>query len=151
MIAGVDDKDLKILDILKSRGDYTTRQISKATGFPATTIHNRIVRMKKEGIIKNYTINLNHKQVGKNFAAIILVSVDYKNLREQKKDQHILAQELGKMPEVEEVTIVTGGIDMVLKVRVTDVEAYDQFLFKKLQKISGIGNTQSLVIINEAK
>lgn len=145
----LDEKDQKILDILRTDADYTVRQISKATMIPATTVHSRILSLKKEGIIRNYTVNLDHKKIGNKFTAIIFLSVDYEELRSINKDQHQLARELKSLPEVEWVDIVTGEIDMIAKVRVPDVDAFDEFLFHKLQKMKGIGKTQSAIVINE--
>jgi Lrp/AsnC family transcriptional regulator, leucine-responsive regulatory protein len=145
----IDEKDKQILEILQEHSEYTTRQISKRTLLPATTIHNRIKKLKKEKIIKKFTVDLDYKQLDKGFSIIVLVSVDYKSLRELKKDQHQLAKEIKMLPEVDEVSVVTGGTDIVIRVRVKDVEAYDQFLLKKFQNIPGIDKTQSLVVIHE--
>ena len=70
-------------------------------------------------------------------------------MRELKKDQHQLVKEIKMLQEVERVDIVTGTTDIVIKVRVKDVEEYDKFLLTKLQKIQGVDKTQSLVVINE--
>lgn len=145
----LDEKDIKILEMLKEDSSLTTRQIAKKTLIPITTVHHRVRKLKTEKYIKKYTINLDYKKIGKGFSAIILVSCDYKTLREAKKDQHILAKEISKLPEVEKVDIVTGGTDMVVRVRVKDVEEYDTFLLKKFQNIAGIDKTQSLIVIHE--
>jgi len=79
----------------------------------------------------------------------MLVSMDYKVLRELKKDQHQIAKQISLLPEVESVDVVTGGTDMVVKVRVKDVQEYDHFLLKKFQSLPGIDRTQSLVVIHE--
>ncbi len=145
----LDEKDYSIIGVLQEHGDYTTRQIAKKTLLPVTTIHNRIKKLKKEKIIKRFTIELDHQKIGKTFYAIILVSVDYQSLRELKKDQHQLAREIKMLPDVEKVDVVTGGTDIVVRVRVRDVQDYDQFLLKKFQSIPGVDKTQSLVVIHE--
>jgi len=145
----LDEKDLKILDILKEHSDYTTRQIAKRTLLPQTTVHNRIKKLRKEGIIEKFTVKINYDKIGRNLPILVLVSADYKVLRELKKTQHDLAKEIKKLPEVEKVDIVTGGTDMVVKVRVKDVKEYDKFLLEKFQRISGVDSSQSLVIIHE--
>ena len=48
----MDEKDEKILKLLKENSKLTTQQISKKTLIPITTIHNRIKKLEKEGIIK---------------------------------------------------------------------------------------------------
>ncbi len=145
----MDEKDKQIIEVLQEHGDYTTRQIAKKTLLPVTTIHNRIRKLKQEKIIKKFTLDLDYNKIEKGFSVIVLVSVDYKLLREMKKDQHQLAKEIKILPEVTEVAVVTGGTDIVIRVRVKDVQAYDQFLLKKFQAIPGVDRTQSLVVIHE--
>ncbi len=81
----LDDKDKKILEILKIHGDYTTRQIAKKTLIPPTTINNRIKKLKKEGIIKNFSINVDYEQVDKGLLVYVLIHVDLVLLKERKK------------------------------------------------------------------
>ncbi|MCK4335388.1 MAG: winged helix-turn-helix transcriptional regulator, partial [Candidatus Aenigmarchaeota archaeon] len=50
MEAKLDKKDLRILEILKERGDLTVRQVASRTLLPITTVHNRIKRMKSLGV-----------------------------------------------------------------------------------------------------
>jgi len=146
----VDKKDEQILEYLTENSSLTTREIAEKTGIPITTVHKRIKKLKQEGIIKKFTIELDNKKIEKGFSAIILVSCDYKLLKELKKDQHQLAKELSHIPEVVSVDVVTGIIDIVVKVRMKDVEAFDTFLLKTIQKILGIDHTQSLVVMYEA-
>ncbi len=145
----MDRKDEKILEILKADSSLTTRQISRKTLMPVTTVHNRIRKLREEGVITQYTVKVDHRKLGKTFTAILLVSCDYKVLRETGRNQHDLVKDMIKLPEVESADIVTGATDIVLRVRTRDVEAFDDFLFKKLQAIPGIEKTQSLVVINE--
>jgi Lrp/AsnC family transcriptional regulator, leucine-responsive regulatory protein len=145
----LDEKDKQIIEVLKENSSLTTRQIAKKTRIPITTIHHRIKKLKEEDVIKKFTIELNQKKLNKNFSAIILVNCDYKALRELKKDQHMLSKEISLLSEVEKVDIVTGGTDMVVRVRLTDVDDFDNFLLKKFQRINGVEKTQSLIVIHE--
>lgn len=145
----MDTKDEQILSALKEDSSCTTRQISRTTRVPITTVHKRIKKLRSEGIIRKFTIEIDNKKVGKPFSAIILVSCDYKILRELKKDQHMLARELSHLAEVEKIDVVTGVIDIVARIRVRDVEEFDSFLLKKFQKVAGIDRTQSLIVLHE--
>ncbi len=145
----MDEKDIRIIEILKENSSLTTRQIAKKARIPLSTTHHRIRKLKQEGFIKKFTIETDHKKFGRTFAAIILVRCDYKSLREVKKDQHTIAREISHLQEVEKVDIVTGGYDMVVRVRVKDVEEFDNFLLKKFQRIQGVDRTQSLIVIHE--
>ena len=145
----MDKKDEIILKLLKENGKLTTQQISKKTLMPITTIHNRIKKLLREGIIKRYTIDLDNKKLGKSISAYIHIMVDYRLLKEIKKSQHELARKIKQHEFVEEIAIVAGGTDMIIKVRVKDIEELDDFVTKKLRNIGGIEKTQTMVILNE--
>ncbi|MBT3406864.1 Lrp/AsnC family transcriptional regulator [Candidatus Woesearchaeota archaeon] len=148
MVYDMDDKDLAILDVLKENGDYTTRQIAKKTLLPPTTIHNRIRKLKSEGIIRKFTVDVDPSKVGKGFLSYILVSVNLGVLKRQKKTQYDIAEKLRKFYFVERVDIVSGGTDIVAVVRVKDVSEFDDILLGKLQLVEGVEKTQSLIAIH---
>jgi DNA-binding Lrp family transcriptional regulator len=136
----IDDKDLKIIDVLKEHGDYTTRQVAKKTLLPATTIHNRI---------RKFTILLDNTMIDKTFASYILISVNLHLLKSKHKGQTDIIKELKRFYFVERADIVSGGTDIVALVRVKDVKEFDHVLLEKIQMIEGIEKTQSLIVIHE--
>jgi DNA-binding Lrp family transcriptional regulator len=145
----IDDKDLKIIDVLKEHGDYTTRQVAKKTLLPATTIHNRIRALKNDGIIRKFTILLDNTMIDKTFASYILISVNLHLLKSKHKGQTDIIKELKRFYFVERADIVSGGTDIVALVRVKDVKEFDHVLLEKIQMIEGIEKTQSLIVIHE--
>ena len=72
----LDDKDEKILEVLKEHAEYTTRQIAKKTLLPVTTVHNRIIKLRKEGVILKYTIVPDYSKLDKDFVVYVLVSAN---------------------------------------------------------------------------
>lgn len=147
----LDEKDIKILEILQNHAEYSTRQIAKKLNLPITTIHNRIKKLKKEGIIQRFTVELNHKKIEKNFVSYVLISANLHILKQKHKTQYDLAKELKKLYCVERVDIVSGGTDLIAIVRVKDVEEFDTVLLEKIQLIEGIEKTQSLIVIHAAE
>jgi len=144
----LDDKDWKIINVLKEHADYTTRQISKKTLLPISTVHHRIRRLKKERVIKRFTVELDHVKTGSSFLAYILISANLGILKQKKKTQYDLAKEIKKMPFVENADIVTGTTDLVAVIRVRDVHEFDRVLLSRIQMIEGIEKTQSLTVIH---
>lgn len=145
----LDKKDIKILNIVKENAKLSTQQISKKTLIPITTVHHRIKKLEKEGIIKGYTAILDNKKLDKALAAYVLVTVDYKLLKEIKSSQHDLAQKLKKLESVEETAMVTGGTDIIIKIRVKDIDEMDNFVTVYLRNIEGVEKTQTMVILHE--
>ena len=148
MATKLDKKDLLILDILKEHGDLTVRQVSSRTQLPITTVHHRIKRMKSLGIIKRYTVELDHKKIGKGLAAYSLVKADAKYLKGFRRTQHDVVKELLKFDFIEKADIVTGSVDMVILIRARDVDELDDIIVK-LRDTQGIESTETLVILHE--
>jgi DNA-binding Lrp family transcriptional regulator len=145
-----DKKDAAIIEALKQNGRWSTQQIARKTGIPITTVHNRIKKLEKEGVIKGFTVVLDNKKIGRPVAAYILVTVDYKYLKEKKMSQYELAQKLKSNSNVEEAAMVTGASDIIIKVRVSDMDELNDFVTKYLRNVDGIEKTQTAVILNEA-
>lgn len=145
----MDKKDKLILDLIKENCRLTTKQISKKLNIPITTIHNRIKKLEKGGIIKGYKTILDNKKLGKSIAAYILITVDYKLLKGMKTTQQELTKKLRNHEFVEEATMVTGRSDVIVKVRVSDIDQLNNFVTKYLRNINGVDKTETAVILNE--
>lgn len=145
----MDATDARILEVLKEHADYTVSHISKKLNLPITTIHNRIKRLKKNGVITHYTVVVNHEILGDQLVAYILLTVDYKMMLDLKSDQHALAHRIKQLPTVESVSVVTGGTDIIVRVRVRNITELDNFILTKLRTIKGIDKTQTLVVLYE--
>ncbi|MFH1440229.1 MAG: Lrp/AsnC family transcriptional regulator [Candidatus Woesearchaeota archaeon] len=145
----LDDKDINILEMLKEDSSYTTRDIAKKTLLPVTTVHNRVLRLKREGVIKHYTIELDNGLIGKSVSAYILVNADLKYLKEKQKTQYDVAKDMKKLYCTERVDIVTGGTDLVVFLRVSSIKELDEVLLGNIQLVDGVANTRTLIVLNE--
>lgn len=144
----LDKKDLKILEVLKRNAKLSTQQIAKKTLIPTTTVHNRIKKLEELGIIKGYTVVLDDKKLGKKLSAYILMTVDYKLLKEKGISQHELAKLLKNHEFVDEVDMITGRSDIIIRIKANDVEELDDFVTKYLRNLDGIERTETMMILS---
>ena len=79
----------------------------------------------------------------------ILINVDYKSIKEEGLSQYDLAKKLKQEESVEEVSIITGSSDIILKIRVKDTDSLNNLILNKLRDIEGVEKTQTLIILNE--
>ena len=142
----IDEKDKAIIELLTQNAELTTSQISKKTRIPITTVHNRIKRMKKKGIIKNFTVNLDYEKLGKPLTSYILLTVTYTS---SKVTQQAIGKKIRTIEGVESVSIVTGTTDMLLKVRIASMKDLSTLITKGLRQIEGVDKTQTLVVMEE--
>ena len=139
----------EIIALLQRNSRMTTNEISNKTGIAQTTVYNRIKKLQETGVIESFTIQLNKKAIGKGLAAYILCTVSYRTSQGEKLSQIDVAKKVKALPEVEEVSIVTGEIDLVVKVGVEDVDALNNFVIIKLRDIEGIEKTITSVVLSE--
>ena len=131
----VDKKDIQILRIIQRNSKLTTREIAKQLKIPVTTVFTRIKRLEQKGIIKGYRAILDEKKLGKSTTAFILASFTYRTPNRELLSQRELAKEIAKFPEVQEVHIITGDWDLLIKVKAENVEAIGKFVIDKLRLV----------------
>lgn len=142
-----DGKDLQLLGELQRDAKAATSTLAKKTGIPPTTVHNRIRRMERDGLITRYVPLLDHKRLGFGLQALVFVTAQPAG--EKSIDQEQMARAALKMPGVERVSILTGVFDLVLHIRVPDVAALEQLLIKSLRKLPGVDKTQTMIVLEE--
>ena len=134
-----DDKDDTILEVLKENSSLSIGQISHKTGIPVATVHNRIKKLKKLGIIEKYTILINRSKLGRKMVAYILIQAA------PNSDHIVLLTNIIKHDLVEDGSAITGAFDLILKVRVADIEELDRFVLKYLRTFKEIAQTQTMI------
>jgi len=145
----MDQKDEQILEIMTKNAKLTTQQISNKTGVPITTVHNRIKRLEKEGIIKRYTIEIDFEKIGIPINAMILISLDLKSLKGTGQDVKEMMKKIKSMPGVHRVFMVTGTKDIIVRIRAKDIKELDDILTNHIWKLENVNQTETMIITHE--
>ncbi len=153
MSVKLDEKDLAILVLIQENSKLTANQIAKRINTPITTVFAKIKRMEELGIIKQYRAILNPEKLNLGTAAFILAAVSYATKKEDDTlvSQRDVAEEIAKFPEVQEVHIITGDWDLLVKLRAEDVEAIGKFVVDKLRLIKGLDKTLTCMVFETIK
>ncbi len=144
----MDNNDIKLLQLVHRDSKLSVQQLAKETGLPPTTVHNRIKRLEKEGIIRKYTAEIDWKKAGKPVTAYVLVSFEYILPTGGRVQQEDTAKEIRQMEGVEEVSVLTGDADMLVKVRAKDLDDLNDFVVRKLRNVQGIDKTQTMIALS---
>jgi Lrp/AsnC family leucine-responsive transcriptional regulator len=148
----LDKRDVKILKLLQENCKMTAKEIAKKIGSPITTVYAKIKRMEQLGIIKQYKAILDSKQLDKGTTAFILVSFAYRpGGREKPLSQRDVAKQIAAFPEVQEVHIITGGWDILIKVMADHVDTLGKLVMDKLRMVEGVENTLSCIVYETVK
>ncbi|MEM2281073.1 MAG: Lrp/AsnC family transcriptional regulator [Candidatus Bathyarchaeia archaeon] len=148
----LDEKDLAILALLQENCRMTAREIAQEIGSPITTVFAKIKRMEQLGILKEYRAVLDHKKLDFGVTAFILASFSYRtNKEEAPLSQRAIAEQISKFPEVQEVHIISGDWDILIKVKDKDVDAIGRFVVDKLRTVKGIEKTLTCMVFDTLK
>ncbi len=143
----LDKKDLAILTLIQGDAKLTAREIAKKINAPITTVFSKIRRMEQLGVIKGYRAILDSRKLDRGIGAFILVSVSY-GIEGSQID---VAADIARFPEAQEVQIITGDWDILIKLKVRDVDSIGRFVIDRLRQVKGIQKTLTSVIIDTCK
>jgi Lrp/AsnC family leucine-responsive transcriptional regulator len=146
----LDSGDLSVLRIIQENCRLTAREISDKTGLPVTTVFAKIKRIEKAGLIKGYHAVLNGGALGSSTTAFILASFSYRT-GEKSVSQRKVAKELASFPEVQEVHIISGEWDIIIKVKAKDVDSVGKYVVDKLRLVKGIAKTLTCLVFESEK
>lgn len=144
----LDEKDREIISELISNSRQTAGQLSKKIGLPPTTIHNRIKKIEKHGVILNYSANVDYKKIGRPILAYIGITINY-NIEGKKIKQREVAEKIRKLQGVNEVTVLTGGLDIIAKIIAADIDELNKIVTEKLREIDGVDKTQTMIALQQ--
>ena len=146
----LDPGDLKILRIIQENCRLTAREISDRTDLPVTTVFAKIKRIERLGLVKGYHAILNAKELGVGTTAFVLASFAYKS-EDRVVSQRKVAREIASFPEVQEVHIISGEWDILIKVKAKDIDSVGKYVVDKLRLVKGIEKTLTCLVFESEK
>ena len=135
----VDDKDRKILALLSKDASLSYVDLGKKVHLSSASVHERVKKLKKEGIILGIKAQLNNEKLGKELLAFIHIDTT-----SWAVTRSILA--LKEIPEIEEIHTVAGDSAMILKVRVKNTRSLEELL-EIIHSIEGFKGTKSYIVL----
>jgi len=150
MMPKLDEKDLAILTLLQKNCKITAKEIARKINSPITTVFAKIKKMEQLKIIKEYKAILDSKKLNLGTTAFILASFSYRN-GETPLSQRAIAEQIAKFPEVQEVHIISGDWDILIKVKGKDVDSVGNFVIDKLRTVKGVEKTLTCMVFDTRK
>ena len=146
MAVSLDATDRKILIALQEDASQSLEEIARKVGSSKTPVWNRIRKLRERGIIRQQTVVLDPEALGLEACFFVLIRTS-----EHEADwQHKFLKALRDRPEVLEAHRLAGDIDYILKVRVANAKAYDDFYQALIAEVR-IYNVTALLSMEEIK
>ncbi len=143
-IEEIDVVDKEILSLLFKNASMTYAEIAKKILVSPGTVHGRIKKMNKYGIIKGTTILVDPKKLGYDITAFIGI------ILEKSSSYNDVIKVLKRFPEVIEAHFVTGLYSMLAKIVCKNTDQLRQILNDHIRPINGIQRTETLLVLEES-
>lgn len=145
MSTTTDPTDHALLAALRADGRRSVSALARDLHLSRSAVHQRLDRLVAARVLLGFTPQVDPRRLGLGISAVVLLtagpgaSLDWPPLR----------QALLTLPHVEYAALVTGDADVLLLVRVADLDALRRFLMEDLHRVSGMRGTLTLLVLDE--
>ena len=139
----LNETDMKILQVLLEDARFSSRQIAKRVGVSVGTVLSRIKKMEDDGLIKGYSVLMDHEKLGFELTVVMEITVSKGRLVEMEN-------EIAKISNVCSVYDVTGLTDAFLIAKFKSREELGKFT-KRLLALPYIERTNTHVVLTTVK
>lgn len=138
--AKLDATDRKLLNLLSIDSSRSYAELGGLLFLSAPAVHERVKRLKKEGVIRNTVSSLDGAKLGRPLLAFVHVDTP-----SYLVTRHLLG--LREFPDVEEIHTVTGDSALLLKVRTRDTQSLEDLL-ERIHALDGVTRTRSYIALS---
>jgi Lrp/AsnC family transcriptional regulator, leucine-responsive regulatory protein len=139
----LDEVDRRILTLLSEDSRRSQRALARELGMSAPAVGERIGRLERLGVIRGYGIQVDWNAAGYPMTVYLSITAV------QGYQQREIVDQIAQMPEVEWLVIVTGGIDMLARLRIRDHAHLRQVLVNHIWTIKGVQRTETSLAVVE--
>lgn len=134
----VDGTDAVLLAALQEDGRRRLEDLARLVGLSASSVHDRLRRLRRDGVIRRWTVDVSPEALGLPVLALVGVTAS--------RTCSEMAEPIGALPEVEEYHAVAGALGAFLKVRAASPEHLLGFL-ERLRRVPRVEGTETTMVL----
>jgi len=138
----LDDTDRRILALLAGDARLSQRALARELRMSPPAIGERLSRLERAGVIRGYRVDIDWAALGYVTGYLAVTAME-------GADQSEIMRALHQLPEVQEVAVITGSMDMLARLRVRDYAHLRQFLLERVWQMPGIQRTETFLSLAE--
>ncbi len=141
----VDDLDLTLLRALAVDARQSQRALARAVGMSPPAIADRLARLERAGAIRGYRADLDWAALG--YPVVVYMAVT----AGPGMDLSQIIAAIRALPEAEDMSVVTGGFDLLVRLRVRDHAHLRELLLAEIFQIPGVQRTETFLSLGDAE
>jgi len=142
-----DKIDTRILHALRRDGRISNLKLAEQVHLSPTAVVERVKRLKRDGYILGYQARLNPDKLGMGVAAFVEVMLDRTSADVMERFRAAVQDR----PEILECHLIAGSFDYLLKVRVADMQAYQDLVASVVRQLPGVRDTRTYTVMEQVK
>lgn len=139
----LDALDAGLINLLLEDARISQRKLASRLNVSAPTVGERMARLERAGVISGYLAKINWDVLG--FSQIVYLSVE----SAPDADIGTIMTKLWALPEIEAVTLITGELDLLVRLRVRNYSHLKELLLESVWAIDGLQGTTTQLAIAE--
>ena len=143
----LDAIDIRILATVQECGRVSKTVLAEKVNLSATPCWTRLNRLEKAGIIRGYHAEIAFELIAKMTTVILEVSLK----RHHYEDFERFEKRIHKIDEIVECIATGGGVDYIMKLVVSSIDAYQQLVDGLLLENLGIDRYFTYIVTREIK
>ena len=147
----LDTLDKRILKALQGNGRMTYDDLADQVSLSSSATLRRVKRLEELGVIAGYVALVAAERVGLGLMAYINVRMEKQSGGDKRSPMDVFAAAVQTWPEVVECVSLTGEMDYLLKVVVTDMADYSRFVMETLLRHPSVQDCHTSFVLNKVK
>lgn len=142
MTTKIDEVDCEIILRLIDNARKPFTEIAKDLLVSTGTVHQRVRKLEKSGVISGYSLSVNYRKFGYTLTVYVgvFVQTGYSAMK--------VIEQLHAVPEVTVADLAAGTYSVFCKLRCRDTLHAKEVLFA-MQSVEGIKGTETMIMLEE--
>ena len=141
--SNIDNLDKQILETLMRDATIPYTDIAKQLKVSSGTVHVRMKKLTKLGIISSVNLHVNPAKVGYDITAFLGIYLEKSSMYDD------VTKELQQIPEIVDCYYLTGNYSIFVKMYCRDAAHLKDVLHDKVQRINGIDRTETFISLEQ--
>lgn len=147
----LDKLDRSILRSLQANGRDTYELIGEQVGLSPSAVLRRVKRLEENGVIDRYVALVKPQAVGLGLSAYLNVRLEKATENHKRNPMDLFRAAVQTWPEVVECAALSGDMDYLLRVVVTDMAHYSRFVMDTLLKHPSVQDCKTSFVLDHVK
>ena len=143
----IDTVNSRILSVLERDGRISNIDLAARVGLSASACLRRVQELERSGIIKGYRAVIDREATGGSITIFVTVGLS----GQLKKHAQDFERAMEAAPHVKECHNITGSVEYLLRVEVSDLATYKSFHGNVLGSLSQVGSITTHICLGSSK